>query len=281
MNFEAYYRSYITDTNVSEDGIPLLVNCVGVYNFPTALSTDDTRNDWYLQIVSKGKLLCDGDVTIGEAQFIIRSPHKRYRYEALDGPARYYCLHFTGYRVNELLNLCGICADTVYTIPRQVLGEIDKEFSKLINELKYKRNLFEEACAAMTSSVLIMLARAIKYYSSNYESDSKANELDISIAIIHQHFAGNLRVGELAALEHMSESRYRKIFGETYGFSPGEYITRLRISRACEFLSMTDVAISEVARICGYPDALYFSRIFSKKMGCSPREYRKANRKSI
>ncbi|MBQ7821575.1 MAG: helix-turn-helix transcriptional regulator [Clostridia bacterium] len=279
MEYQAFYRSYLEDTNIESDTVPMLVNCVGRYDISKPFVTCDIRNDWYLQIIRSGELVCDGREGIFTGQFVIRSPQKMYKYELVDGEVSYYCAHFTGYRVRELMELMGISADRVYTLPKNTIGELDKEFSKLFNEFKFRHECFEEACAALLCSVLIVLARAIKRFERLRGFSKGTSRLELSLGMMHQHFAGTLKICELARLEHMSESRYRSIFKQIYGSSPGEYITKLRLSRACELLSTTDFTVTEVARACGYADALYFSRIFNKKSGMSPREYRKANRK--
>ena len=275
MEYQAYYRSYLTDTNVRIDSVPLLVNCVGIYQYEKPLVTRDIRNDWYLQIVSSGELLCENSFIIGEAQFILRSPNNNYVYEVKSNRVSYYCAHFTGSRVKELLEIVGISPDTVYKLPKNSLIELDKEFARIINELKYKRDFFEEASASMLSSILILLGRALKQTVKNKAYHANSNRLELSIGIIHQHFACKLRINELAESEHMSESRYRSMFKQLYGCSPGEYITRLRLAKACELLTSTNLSVSETARLCGYSDALYFSRIFSEKNGVPPLKYRK------
>lgn len=53
-----------------------------------------------------------------------------------------------------------------------------------------------------------------------------------------------------------------------------QYITSTRIARAQGLLESTDYNISEIASIVGYENPLYFSRIFKKLVGVSPRKYR-------
>ena len=53
-----------------------------------------------------------------------------------------------------------------------------------------------------------------------------------------------------------------------------EYVTEKRIEKARKLLKQTDKSSSEIAREVGYKDAHYFSFVFKKQLGCSPREYR-------
>ena len=58
------------------------------------------------------------------------------------------------------------------------------------------------------------------------------------------------------------------------GYPPRQYLIRLKVNRARELLSYSSYNISEIARLVGYDNPLYFSRVFSQNMGCSPSEYR-------
>lgn len=65
------------------------------------------------------------------------------------------------------------------------------------------------------------------------------------------------------------------VFKKEKGMSVGEYHTRIRVQRACGMLRGTSMRISEVSEEVGYPDPLYFSRVFRQIMGMGPREWRR------
>ena len=78
-------------------------------------------------------------------------------------------------------------------------------------------------------------------------------------------------------------AKYRKAKGmkqdqlaEIMGVSPQQYLIDLRLRNARDLLISTDLSISEVARSVGYDDPLYFSRLYRKHYGLSPRESRHA-----
>lgn len=66
-----------------------------------------------------------------------------------------------------------------------------------------------------------------------------------------------------------------KLFKKTLGVSPQEYYAELIIDKSSNLLIDTDYNISEIAKLCGVEDALYFSRMFKKHMGVSQLTYRK------
>ncbi len=70
----------------------------------------------------------------------------------------------------------------------------------------------------------------------------------------------------------------RKLFKKEMGITPLEYMTSLRMKKAEIMLTTMwggDYSISEIAELCGYDDALYFSRVFKKCFGCAPSVFAK------
>ena len=68
----------------------------------------------------------------------------------------------------------------------------------------------------------------------------------------------------------------RKLFKKEVGVSPLEYMTALRMKSAETLLTAmwtNEYSVTEIAQMCGFADALYFSRVFKKHFGCSPSNY--------
>jgi AraC-like DNA-binding protein len=58
------------------------------------------------------------------------------------------------------------------------------------------------------------------------------------------------------------------------GWSFTELLTRLRVDRACQLLVRTDAPLAQIALECGFGDQSYFTRVFRKRIGRTPRDYR-------
>ncbi|MFD0960796.1 AraC family transcriptional regulator [Paenibacillus chungangensis] len=88
--------------------------------------------------------------------------------------------------------------------------------------------------------------------------------------------------GTLKPLEHyyesllMSRGHFFDTFKKTTGYAPTQYMNRYMIGRAMNDLLHTRLSITEIAAKYHFSSVHYFSRLFQKHTGCSPREYRKA-----
>lgn len=101
-----------------------------------------------------------------------------------------------------------------------------------------------------------------------------------AISIIESNYDQQLRVEELAGELGLSRSYFCRIFRQQMGISPQTYIVSFRLEKAAELLSLKKLTQKEVAKQVGYPDVYAFSRMFKRKYGISPGQYRKVANKS-
>ena len=96
---------------------------------------------------------------------------------------------------------------------------------------------------------------------------------------LHNNFRNAINLDEIAAQANMSKYYFSRCFHQLTGFSPNEYLIRLRLDHAKSLLENTDFSIQTVAEMSGFNDEAYFSRLFHKRTGTSALKYRKMNRK--
>ncbi|MGZ5403937.1 MAG: helix-turn-helix transcriptional regulator [Nocardioides sp.] len=89
-----------------------------------------------------------------------------------------------------------------------------------------------------------------------------------------RRYAEPLDVPALAALTHLSASRFGRVFKEVYGETPHRYLQRRRVERAMALLRQTDRPVTEVAWDVGCASLGTFSRTFNSVVGCSASEFR-------
>lgn len=84
-----------------------------------------------------------------------------------------------------------------------------------------------------------------------------------------------LSVDNMAAFCKVSPATLARLFRKYLQCTPMEYLLQKRMKHARDLLRTTELSIKEISVRCGIPDQLYFSTVFKKNCGESPREYRK------
>ena len=97
---------------------------------------------------------------------------------------------------------------------------------------------------------------------------------------ISKNYMDELRLPELASLAGMSSSAFSRFFKLHTGRNISEYIIDLRLGYAARMLVDTAKSISEIGFDCGFNNLSNFNRIFKKKKGCSPSEFRESYHKA-
>ena len=97
---------------------------------------------------------------------------------------------------------------------------------------------------------------------------------------ISSNYQNELRLNELASLAGMSPSAFSRFFKLRTGRNLSDYIIDLRLGHASRQLVDTSKSISEISYSCGFNNLSNFNRIFKKKKGCNPSEFRENYRKT-
>lgn len=107
---------------------------------------------------------------------------------------------------------------------------------------------------------------------------SRSEPIRPAIEYMNENFSEAVTIEQLAEITHMSKSYFMRRFKETAGVGAIEYLSQLRIKKACEILLKTDKTVVEAAFECGFRNLSNFNRQFRKFVGCTPKEYRKTCR---
>ena len=109
---------------------------------------------------------------------------------------------------------------------------------------------------------------------------SKEDAVAKSIGIMEANYPDPLNVKQLAHSLGLERTYFSSLFKEKTGYSPYQYLTTLRIQKACLLLRDTDASIADVAELVGL-DARNFARLFKKEIGKTPLAYRKHPKRDV
>ncbi|MBE6965802.1 MAG: helix-turn-helix transcriptional regulator [Ruminococcaceae bacterium] len=110
-------------------------------------------------------------------------------------------------------------------------------------------------------------------YVDSYGSIQKAVEY------VNEHYTESLTREEVCKVAMMSKTAFTNLFKQVTGESLVEYIHILRVSLAKQLLCENKMNITEVGERCGFDSTTYFGRVFKKKTGMTPKQYKAANDK--
>lgn len=97
-----------------------------------------------------------------------------------------------------------------------------------------------------------------------------------SVSYINTHYFDDIKIDKLAEYVGVHTNYLQRIFREHMEKTLVEYITDVRIEKAKELLSSTDIAIVDLCLYVGINSRQYFTYLFKKNVGMTPRQYRKS-----
>jgi AraC-like DNA-binding protein len=117
-----------------------------------------------------------------------------------------------------------------------------------------------------------------KRLSSDYFNAVKSEATENRINKVCQHIQKNsakaIDLEKIASLVHLSPSAFCKFFKRATGKTFSDYVNDIRIGNACHILTESDKTIGDIAYQTGFESLTYFNRVFLKKKGVTPREFR-------
>lgn len=176
--------------------------------------------------------------------------------------------------------------------PLHTFVQYGQAFFNSIDEIIVEQQKNDEAsilmlkCIVMKQLVYIMKERYISaeareksmFHLERYDKEAIASNI---LAFINENYMKPISLAKISENTYLSPIYVSRVFKETTGESPINYLIRIRLSKACELLADKHISIKKIAGMVGYEDAYYFSKLFKKYFGVSPMSWRKAKEKSV
>ncbi|HEV7323079.1 MAG TPA: helix-turn-helix domain-containing protein [Ensifer sp.] len=102
---------------------------------------------------------------------------------------------------------------------------------------------------------------------------SSSDRFDALVTEIRANLAADLSVPRLADMARMSERNFSRLFTETMGASPAQFIEELRVDAACDALQRGDVSVAQAPFLFGFGNPERLRRAFQRRKGISPSDY--------
>lgn len=240
-----------------------------------------TRNHYLFHYVLSGTGTLMADDAKGITQtysvrsgqgFLIFPEQITTYYADQHSPWEYSWIEFDGLRVKEALSL------TDFSLNHPIYHPHSKDLQEqMVKEMNYIISHPKESSFHLLGHLYLFFDYFIQSAkSTRLTQSSKMSDYYIQEAIhyMEQNFQNDISIEEIAAVCGINRSYLGKIFRNSIGRSPQEFLMNYRMVKATELLKLTTLSIADIGTAVGYGNLLHFSRAFKNIYGVSPREWR-------
>ena len=159
--------------------------------------------------------------------------------------------------------------------------EISGCLRNIIREMELKNTGYEDVCQAYMEILIIRLMRNTALGIPTKPQAISTNRQCAAVRrYIDLHFKESLTLEQLAEEAHMNKYYLSHSFKREYGVSPINYMISKRLEESKYLLAETDLSLSQIAQLLGFSSLSYFSQVFHRTQGITPKEYRQ-NQKTL
>ena len=144
----------------------------------------------------------------------------------------------------------------------------------MMHEFHDKKPGFEQVCHGLLQVLLVYISRKQHLSVISDSSFQLSKECALAKRYIDVNYSRNITLDSLAAITHINKFYLAHSFTECIGQSPITYLTDRRLAACKELLISSNLSVAQVASSAGFSSQSYFSQIFRKKTGMTPRQYR-------
>lgn len=149
-----------------------------------------------------------------------------------------------------------------------------ENFKKLVQTWFIKLPNYEFIAKAQLQELIFEIYKNVKRQTGNYSTTLKVETI---IKYMHENINSTIKLDDISNLTALSNTYVSKIFKEVTGYSIIKFFNKMKIDKAKEIISLGDKRVNEVSQILGFKDEFYFSRLFKKIEGISPKDFYNKN----
>lgn len=240
-------------------------------------------NDYYLVYISKGRGIFESsestifEINAGTCFFLFPGVWHRYKPDSHSGWEEYW-VGFRGYYPDYLMKQ-HIFDKKQPFIHTGLNEDLQRIFHKLLDYVKSSVPGYQQILSGITLELLGLISSI----SINKDPGTDITSKFIAKAKfrMQESIENPIEITQLLDEIPMSYSKFRQAFKKATGSSPNQYYLNIRLNKAKELLTATSLSISEIAYHTGFESIFYFSKLFKKKNGVSPRDYRDVSSDAI
>lgn len=192
-----------------------------------------------------------------------------------------YCFYYISF---DKFSIKGFQEETITTdgnihilSSNENTSQIGKLMKQIFAEAMNKQTGFESVCEGLLLYMFVLMVREVSF-NENILKEQNQKVSQKAIEYINKKYNEDISLEDIAKGVYISKHYLCHIFQNEVGFSPISYLIRKRIDEAKKLLVETNDSITDIAVMVGYENTQYFSILFKKVTGISPKKYRTDNK---
>lgn len=147
-------------------------------------------------------------------------------------------------------------------------------FEQICRIFTEKPSGYELEIKAVLFHLFFLLRMHVPFQHQPQKHAEITDKLKTVLQFIHENYQQTVTIRELADLCHFSEYHFMRFFKRHMNMTCIEYLNQYRLEVAAGQLAQTSLPVTSIALECGFNNISYFNRVFRKKFGITPKEYR-------
>ncbi len=182
------------------------------------------------------------------------------------------CLHLSPQLVDEVLEIKDFRFLPQFNLTDPFLLEIATRLTSAASQDTFAEKVYAES---LTVAGIVHMAKLYRGSKEEYYPKGRLSPYQLKqvIDFAYSYMQFNIGLHELAGLVHLSPYHFGRLFKQTVGLSPYQFILQLKIEYAKKLIKKNTGPISEIAYQLNFSDQSHFSNAFRKATGISPRQY--------
>lgn len=250
----------------------------------------DPHNHMFFQMIAfthgSGKIkIEDKSYTISSGQIYLVSPQQTHSIQSSPNDSAH--IMDIKFSVNNL-HLFSALKDIPYPFISSDFNWFIKKFEKIISESLSQQEYYYALICNILFDMLVHIIRELKgteiKHISTYEDVKteiyKGINVQSLLEYIQFNYASIISLDDLIEVAHTNKTTLTVIFKDLFDTTPIKYINSIRMNKAKELLTNTDISIGEIAELTGFQSIHYFSRFFKTREAITPIEYRMTHKEN-
>ena len=287
--------SFIRQSNKKEILVSRIVTVLYLENASDFVFGGESHDFWEFNYIDKGQMV----VTVGGKEYLLKSgemvffkPNEFHSLEArgLSAPnhtvvsfvsnsdaMKYFknkiiALNSAERKLLSILLREGLSAYKPINERPPIMGMAEKETAP-IGAVQMTFNLLEEFLITLLRRIESGISIGTRLISPMYDEGIPDRIKEVA-RYMEQNLSENLTVGQIAKEFSLSESALKKMFSSDVNGGVTDFFNNMKIEKAKQYIRENEKNFTQISEELGFSSIHYFSRLFKKKTGMTPTEYR-------